>query len=101
MEHRWGNRISVDVPVRLRHRGGDAGEGRVVDISQSGAFIRTKVVFGDLARVDVQFDGRVVPSYVTRVASNGVGVEWCESLPGISASALARYLGGPFVAQSR
>jgi hypothetical protein len=78
MEHRWGKRVPVDVPVRLRCRAGDMAEGRIVNISLSGALIRTHASLGRLTRVDIHLNGRVIPSYVSRIDSTGIGVEWCE-----------------------
>jgi len=83
MEHRWGNRVSVDVPVGLRCRASAEAEARIVNISRSGALIRTHLSLTVLARVDIHLNGHTISSFVTRVESTGIGVEWCEPSPKI------------------
>ncbi len=83
MEHRWGNRVSVDVPVGLRCRASAEAEARIVNISRSGALIRTHLSLTVLARVDIHLNGHAISSFVTRVESAGIGVEWCEPSPKI------------------
>ena len=41
MEHRWGERIELDCPVRLELRDGTGVEGRLCNASISGAWIET------------------------------------------------------------
>ncbi|MGO9513087.1 MAG: PilZ domain-containing protein [Steroidobacteraceae bacterium] len=89
MEHRWGERVSVDVPVRLRHGASAMGEARVINISRSGALIQTRLSLAVLARVDIHLNGHATSSFVTRVESRGVGVEWCEPSPQILADCIA------------
>ncbi len=79
MEHRWGERVSVDVPVRLRCRASAVAEARIVNISRSGALIRTNLSLTVMARVDIHLNGHAISSFVTRVESGGMGVEWCKS----------------------
>jgi hypothetical protein len=79
MEHRWGKRALVDVPVRLRCRAGRVAGGRIVNISRSGALIRTHLALARLAYVDIHINGVAAASFVTRVESGGIGVEWCEA----------------------
>jgi len=88
MEHRYGGRVSVDLPVRLQRRGGDLVNGRIVNISRSGALIRTSLPLTSLAFVDIHLEGQIVASFVTRVEDHDIGVEWCNSLPAIDAIAL-------------
>src|SRR5271157_2411766 len=79
MEHRWGKRVSVDIPVRLRCRASAVVEARIVNISRSGALIRTNLPLTVMARVDIYLNEDAISSFVTRVESSGIGVEWCES----------------------
>ena len=81
MEHRWGKRIPTDIPVRLRCRMGTEFDGRIVNISGSGALIRVTCPLNLLLRIDIDLDGHSIPSFVSRVESNGVGVEWCVPSP--------------------
>ncbi len=54
-------------------------EARIVNISRSGALIRTNLPLTVMARVDIHLNGHAISSFVTRVESSGIGVEWCES----------------------
>ena len=78
MEHRWGSRISVDITAPLRRASGCRSLARIVNISRSGALIRTDAVLPLFARVDIYLAGRGVPSFVARVDGDDIGVEWCE-----------------------
>jgi len=88
MEHRWGTRASVDIPVRLRCRASNFMDARLVNISLSGALIRTEMVLAPFAPVDVSLNDCTVPSFVVRVESDGIGVEWFHRLPRIPELAL-------------
>lgn len=78
MEHRWGHRICVDIAAPLRSRSGAVAVGRIVNISRSGALIRTNAALPLFARVDIYLEGCSVPSFVARVDGRDIGVEWCE-----------------------
>jgi len=77
MEHRWGKRIPTDIAVRLRCPTGNEFDGRIVNISGSGALISVRCPLNLLLRIDIDLAGRSIPSFVSRVATDGVGVEWC------------------------
>jgi hypothetical protein len=81
MEHRWGERVSVDIPILLRRHARRSAEARIANISQSGALIRTNLPLPLLGRVDIHVNGHTLSSFVTRIESSSVGVEWCESSP--------------------
>lgn len=94
MEHRWGQRIPCRARVRLSANTRISGEGRVRDVSSSGAFIETAVelpvgtplillVVGELPTL-----GAEVAATVVRTQSDGVGVEWCETPVGSPCSML-------------
>ena len=85
MEHRCGNRTSVDVPVQIRYRAGGWTEARIANISRTGALVRTKLPMSRLASFDILIDGQTISAFVTRVESGGVGAEWCGSSPEIFA----------------
>ena len=78
MEHRWGGRISVDVPVKIRWKANGVADARLLNVSRSGALIQTRVPLPLLARIEVYIDGGTISSFVTRIDKAGVGVEWCE-----------------------
>jgi len=89
MEHRWGKRIPAEIGVRISARLGMIGEGRILDLSVSGAWIRASLNLSVLARVMVVFDSAParkhealsIGAYVTRTSRGGFGVEWHELDP--------------------
>jgi hypothetical protein len=91
MEHRWGKRVAVDIPIRLGAPLFVAKRGRLMNVSLSGAFIQTTVDVRVLSRVDVMVEipGRPkreavpVSAYVARKSEVGIGVEWFEFAPSI------------------
>jgi hypothetical protein len=84
VEHRWGKRVQVAIPVRLDAPPSVAGVGIISNLSTSGAWIRTNLKLPALTRALVAFDstqrhGHVaVPAYVIRQDLDGMGFEWCE-----------------------
>jgi len=91
MEHRWGKRLAVDIPVRLSLPLLSAKRGRLTNVSLSGGFITTLVDVRILCRLLVAFEGPwrsqhdaiTVAAYVSRRGEHGFGVEWCEFAPAI------------------
>jgi hypothetical protein len=91
MEHRWGKRLAVDIPVRLSLPLLSAKRGRLTNVSLSGGFITTLVDVRILCRMLVAFEGPwlaqhdavTVAAYVARRDENGFGVEWCEFAPAV------------------
>jgi hypothetical protein len=80
MEHRWGQRIALGRPVRVRC-GSSEGAAVLMDGSVSGAFIRTRLCLRQWASVEVQVAGEPVPAWVVRATPAGFGVEWSEFAP--------------------
>ncbi len=88
MEHRWGERLKVELPVRIWTVYGSVGAGHVMDLSVSGAFIATPLQVPLLSPVNVVFrsrryNGRLreSPTYVAHVVrreANGFGIEWFD-----------------------
>ena len=77
MEHRWGQRVTIEVPVRLEAGGRKLGRGVLRNASMSGAFIETSLelpVFSNLV-VSIPPAGDLVASIV-RCAPGGFAVEW-------------------------
>ncbi len=91
MEHRWGERIQVDIPVQVSVPPLVIGTGRVLNVSISGAWISGKFDLPPLARAFVIFDFALaghhealpIACYVARVRPEGIGVEWRELAPQI------------------
>ena len=86
MEHRWGVRTRVDIAVRLAGNSLTVLDGRLVNVSLSGAFITLGCPVNPLSRLDIQIlaapgmrhTSLKIPACVIRRGPNGIGVEWCE-----------------------
>jgi hypothetical protein len=89
MEHRWGQRLRVEIPVRIIAHAFSVRHGVLCNLSVSGAFIELDYDLRPLSRVQValdhnhrsRHDAPTVAAYVTRKLKHGVGVEWCEFAP--------------------
>jgi hypothetical protein len=90
VEHRWGERLEVALPVRIRAPYGLVGSGLVTNFSVSGAFIATTLPVASLSQVRVTFrfgrraarimhtDSTTFAAQVVRQNAAGFAVEWCE-----------------------
>jgi hypothetical protein len=77
MEHRWGQRVTIEVPVRLEASGRMLGRGVLRNASISGALIETALelpVFSNLV-VSIPSVGDLAASIV-RCAHGRFAVEW-------------------------
>lgn len=87
MEHRWGVRIAIDIPVQLRAVGSlCARQGRLQNLSASGAWISVDSEIRCLSQIDVILDmpcpaKRAISAYIVRKGPGGIGVEWCSTAP--------------------
>jgi hypothetical protein len=89
MEHRWGERVQVDFPVRVIAHRFSVRDGRLVDLSVSGALIKADFEARVLSRIQVaidlslwpKHDSPVVEAYVARRYKHEFGVEWCQFAP--------------------
>jgi hypothetical protein len=85
MEHRWGDRITVDHPVRISN-GAVTGAGLLRNASVSGGFIETSLPLSGLVTVRVWIargagrgrTRREIAGFVVRREPTGFGLEWCE-----------------------
>lgn len=77
MEHRWGHRVDIDMPLLLRGARGNAS-GRLCNLSISGALIRTGLVIPALAPVDVIIGTDALSGHVTRIIPGFIAVEWSQ-----------------------
>jgi hypothetical protein len=84
MEHRWGERIRLNVPVRLFSADSASESCLLRNASTSGAFIETEESFSVLKPVEVELpDGSLASAYVVRRTARGVGVEWSEPVEAV------------------
>jgi hypothetical protein len=95
MEHRWGTRIAVHIPVRVAAANSSVIRiGRLTNLSLSGGFI-TGFGFRPLSRIYVSLEypplQRPVDklaAFVARVCEGGAGIVWCDFAPGTVAELL-------------
>jgi hypothetical protein len=84
VEHRWGQRKSINASVQLRTQGGIVALGRLLNASLSGALVQTPLKVPPLSRVlliipvesshtTAQIEGQVV-----RLTEAGMALEWSE-----------------------
>ena len=90
MEHRWGERLKVALPVRIDAACGLVGTGLVINFSVSGAFIASPLPVPLLSQVRVSFrlsartgslwrgNGTSLEGQVVRRTATGFAIEWCE-----------------------
>jgi hypothetical protein len=84
MEHRWGERRPIDFKVRFVMMPATVGTGRIVNISSTGAFMRTQMTLRLLSLLYLQpmespdGDNKHIKATVVRRDATGVGLEWCE-----------------------
>jgi hypothetical protein len=89
MDHRWGRRVRVDYPVRVAAHRFVVRDGRLIDLSVSGALIEADVDARILSRVQIvlllpswpRHEAPTLEAYVARKHRQGIGVEWCEFAP--------------------
>jgi PilZ domain len=99
MEHRWGQRFNVDMPIRFTLRPASCVSiGRLVNVSLSGGFISSHQDLRWLSRIQLLFEstprakpGSEIAGYIARKSDAGIGIEWCELAPPAVAE-LVRYL---------
>lgn len=89
MEHRWGPRVAVRIPIRLRPLNSRiVSIARLTNLSLSGGFI-ADFDFRVLKRIQVipelpvrsKQECQALPAYVVRACDEGIGIEWCEFSP--------------------
>jgi hypothetical protein len=90
MDHRWGHRIELDIPIRVMHpvmlR---CGSGRLSNISLGGALITSSLDSNVGARIQVSIpmdtDGTsgesVIDAYLVRKSDTAFAIEWAEFAP--------------------
>jgi hypothetical protein len=81
MDHRWGLRIAVDTPVLLIYPAHASGRGRMIEVSTSGAFVRTHFAPPDLVWIHVGGAFDEIEAYIVRRSQRGIAVEWAEFSP--------------------
>lgn len=89
LEHRWGARVRVDLPVRLSASALGEVDGRIENLSLSGALVKSECELRLHTLLEVRIDLRplsraaVLDAHVSRKLKQGAGIEWCEFAPAI------------------
>jgi hypothetical protein len=89
MDHRWGQRFTVDFAVKVAGRPFAVRGGRLTNLSVSGGAIQISADIRLLTRVQVAIAVPnhfldpipVVSGYVTRKFGDCIGVEWSDFAP--------------------
>ena len=97
MEHRWGQRLSLDLPIRITVQPFSVRHGRLTNLSVSGAMLKLDHELRLLHRIHVALEmphttkceAPTLAAYVTRTGRFGVGIEWCEFSPPVISQLLA------------
>jgi hypothetical protein len=87
-ESRWGDRVKVNIPVRLSADTLAGAEGCMRNLSLSGALVKAKVDLGLHSLIEVSIEmpsqrAEAVTACVSRRFQEGVGIEWCEFAPSV------------------
>ena len=87
-EHRWGARIQVSIPVRVASPTETPNDGRLRNLSLSGALVTTSLAAPLNTRIAVTLalpsplqGAAVIEAHVTRRVNGAVGVERCQFAP--------------------
>ena len=109
MEHRWGERIRVSVPVRVSAHAFSGHAGRLTNLSVSGGRLQVDTDLRLLSRVEIsvvlpyrsKHEAPVVHGYVTRKYRDGFGIEWCQFAPAVVAALLRDAVRHPYTTRHR
>jgi PilZ domain len=87
---RWGDRVRVNIPVQVSASALTGAGGCIKNLSLSGALVESDVDFGLHSVIQVRITlpspsqrPAEITAYVSRKATDGVGVEWCEFAPSV------------------
>ena len=83
MDHRWGVRIAVDKPVLLVYPANVTARGRMIEVSTSGGFVRTRFAPPDFVWIHIAGEFEEFEGYIVRHSPQGIAVEWAELAPRI------------------
>jgi len=89
MEQRWGERLPVNVPVRVSAHAFFVRGGRLTDLSVSGAHLAVDLDLRLSSRIQIavvlpyrsKYQAPAIHGYVTRRYRDGFGIEWCQFAP--------------------
>jgi hypothetical protein len=89
-ESRWGDRVKLNIPIRLSTYSLASTGGCIINLSLSGALVRIDVELGLHSLVEVSIKKQLpslpaeaVTAYVSRRLREGIGIEWCVFAPSV------------------
>ena len=86
-EHRWGARIRVSIPVHVTSPSTTRFDGRIKNLSLSGALMTANSELPLNSRIEVTLElpsplgDAVIAAHVARRVNGEVGIEWCQFAP--------------------
>jgi hypothetical protein len=90
LEHRWGERVKVNIPVRVESNHSTGVNGRMRNLSLSGALMTSDsdLRINSLIEVSIALPPpstrtAVIKALVSRKFNEGVAIEWNEFAPNI------------------
>jgi PilZ domain len=90
LEHRWGERVRVNIPVRVQTAWSPEADGCMKNLSLSGALMRSDCDLHLHSLIEISIPlpppsqyTAVVKAHVSRKFKEGVGIEWYEFAPKI------------------
>jgi hypothetical protein len=85
IEHRWGVRVRVNIPVKVSARASAGVDGCLKNVSLSGALIKAdcELPLHTLIEITIKLSPslHVIKAHVSRKLNEEVGIEWCEFAP--------------------
>jgi PilZ domain len=102
LDHRWGTRVRVGIPVSVEAAElPRASTGYVKNLSVSGALLNCEYDLPLHALIQVSIDlpasacTGVVKAHISRKCNEGVGIEWCDFAPALVKDLLRSAAGLP------
>src|ERR1700732_321564 len=90
MEHRWGERVRVNIPVQVSGAALAGVGGCMRNLSLSGALMKADCELRLHSLIEVRIElplppprVAVVKAHVARTLNEGVGIEWCDFAPSV------------------
>jgi hypothetical protein len=90
LEHRWGERVRVNIPVRVQTAWLPEADGCMKNLSLSGALMNSDCDLHLHSLIEISIPmpppssrSAVIRAHVSRKFKEGVGIEWYEFAPNI------------------
>jgi hypothetical protein len=90
MEHRWGERVRVNIPVQMSALALARVDGCMKNLSLSGALMEADCELRLHSLIEIHIElplpspcVALLKAHVSRMIKEGVGIEWCEFAPSV------------------